>query len=352
MMQKILNILFLLCVTVVSATSSTHTYRKDYGLAFSWQTTDIVSTATGVLSSMDFFIQRAYYVQSVNTTVPTTATVISAGFNLSPNTTYYSYTPYINTSDFQPSAVRMSYTGQKMTANGSTASLSAYDYQIGKVTTTESTVCTIDYSHVGAVLRIEDTVTEPCSFTSAILVADAKVLPTVAFTDITNQTVTPAEFADSLSLSLDGFTVSANSTFVVYAMLPAVDLSGCNLHLELITDTGRRFSTQQFSGPKMKAGYLYEANLSGNTPSQSRIGTIAPQMGEVTAGVPTPTITTTDILTDTSYTPTIIDGILSPMTSRTTAERHYNINGTAAGAHGKGIVIIRHSDGSTRKVLR
>jgi len=233
------------------ATRTALTLDETTGLKFTWAESDLV----GVFGSQDD--------QQVKLTIKSgadsnEATFTSSDFQLSPSSTYRAYFPMTDANTASSSNITLDYTGQKQTANASTAHLGAYDFLMSdKVTPTATNTAAFNFSHLGAAVRLRITlknVPEINGLEYTTTVPWAKV--TLSTTDgsklfITKGTLNlfgdkefkAAEMASSVELWLGGDIESGTDehTIDLWLMLAPTDLSGKTINVSMHADFGETY---------------------------------------------------------------------------------------------------------------
>lgn len=245
---------------IVSAFSTAAEYGyTDEGVAFSWKNNDITCLYT---SSNSRIILWSYSPNKNSTTFN------GYGWALSPNTTYYGYSPYnedylINRNPY--TALPISFTGQAQDANDNTGHLGQYDFMTTQATTGESDV-TFRFTHLASILRFAIDIPEDETLATMTLSINegGKSFTTAATMNATNNTIATTATNKELILKLNNISVAKGEQFIAYMMVAPGDYSETPMTLTLTSVSGRT-ATAKLIGTAIQAGKAYPIDVKALT---------------------------------------------------------------------------------------
>lgn len=235
-----------------------YTYLPEYGLQVSWQTDDRVGITTGNISNGT--MEQLSFWTSSSASSPNDRSLYTVGYLLKPNTAYYSYSPYKWAETFNAGNIKCTYNQQTQTGNDNTSALAKCDYQMAKATTSSS-ACSFAYKHIGAILRISFLAPADMQIAALNLKTESPTLATAATMDIISQTVTPEDFAATMTLHTENISVAKGAEVVLYMACPPQDLSATSLSITATDGNGNETLLATTYGPNIKSGYLYDFAL-------------------------------------------------------------------------------------------
>lgn len=257
-MQRLFLIVLVLACYMETMLATNLALNEDGKVVVTWNSKDIVGfyTTDGnrirtTVSSID-----ASNAHKVNLT--------GNGVYMTSNATYYGYYPY-NTNYVSNgnvmTALPVSYTGQKQTANNNLDHLAAYDYMVSQTTTT-GTEASFTFAHYGSVIRFACYV--PTGKTFNALEISSKtgedLFTTVANMNLPNQTIISTSKNNKATLTLNDITVEAGDSLIAYMMLPPTDLSGKAIMISLNATDGSALQTY-IAGVNTQAGKVYPVSV-------------------------------------------------------------------------------------------
>lgn len=294
---------------------------------------------TSVVTGQSGEVQRAYLVKQVDASDASYARTNATGYMLSSNKTYYSYVPYRWYDDFDARQIQCSYAGQQQKGNDNADGLYSHDLCISSVTTTTASTATMEYSHVGSVIKVSVKADGNWTPTALTIKAKNDCFPLSAMVNLITKQATLSDYTSSMTLSLSDVTLQKGDILTAYVMMPAVDLSAETLTISLTLSDGEK-EVAKVRGPKMMAGKLYGIDLTQHQESMAKS-----VRGEVTAtGVEYPSVHTADIAIDNSYTNYLIEiptAIGATTARQQVPSRRYSLNGMPVGKGYRGVVIER-----------
>lgn len=221
---------------------------------FSWQTGDLV----GVFGKSQNQQVRFDISDGAGTK---SATFESADYMLRADNQYVSYYPMVNDVTVKANEIKISYEGQTQQANNDYSHLSDYEHLCSAATTPSATnTAEFNFSHIGAIVRLQ--LSMPCAgtWTSLTLSADdgSKPFTTAATLDLFGSTlVNPTATSDSITLTLgDITTTEEGDTLTAWLMLPPTNLSGKTVNV-VVTDENGTNVEGGFAGYNLEAGTAY-----------------------------------------------------------------------------------------------
>ncbi|MBR3743548.1 MAG: hypothetical protein IKN31_00375 [Bacteroidales bacterium] len=158
--------------------------------------------------------------------------------------------------------VKVSYLGQAQTEKGV---FSVGDFDFLACTGAEPVFdnpakpggfCTFNFSHLGGLIILDVTFPQAAFISTLELVCEDALFPQTGVVDLSQETpaITPTAMGNSLSLDLDGMSVSAGQTVRFYMMCAPANLLAERPTVKATTTTGYEM-TKQLSGSKnLKAG--------------------------------------------------------------------------------------------------
>lgn len=271
-MRKILTAILLLLVS--TAYAGKYTYQQNGVVTFGWLTSDELALFTQSGTMTRFKAENVYedkhYMLTKNTVIA-----------LVYNSTYYACSPYIRQHllDQDPyTALPITYANQTQLYNDYSRHLAQVDYMTAHGTTGSTAApLELNYTHLGAIIRIAAYVPEGKTFTSLTLTArdDTQWFTAEATMNATNNTMTPTATAATATLALDNITVEAGDSLIAYLMTAPANLSENSMQLSLYANDGSALQTY-LSGCNIQAGKAYSLSVGREnyfrTPQQTTSG--------------------------------------------------------------------------------
>lgn len=303
-----------------------YAYQQGQGLELSWQTDDRVGVTTGNATNGEME-QLSFWASSKAAASRNDRSLYAVGYQLKPNLTYYSYSPYKWSEAFDARAIQCRYDQQKQTGNDDPSGIVKYDYQMAAATSSSDAI-SFSYKHIGGVLRISFLAPSSMTITALSISAAAPVLATVASMDLVEQKIELGGYATAMTLATENVSVAEGDLVVFYLACPAQDLSSTALDIMLKDADNNDVQLATIKGPNVKAGCLYELSL----PETSQ--TEAPKISQVSkaqaprkvTGISNPTAHIEDYLIDDDF--ECITSVSMPIaTNNKTDNIFYNLNG-------------------------
>lgn len=221
------------------------------GLQFAWAASDVVGIYPNEGDQVSFPMTKGAGTQSAN--------FDGGGWAVKASSTYAAYFPYDAGNTYYGrsyTALPFSYTGQRQTANSSTAHLGAYDYMVATASAPSNGTIAFNFTHINSFLYIQLTTPDAATFTQLTLSAEDAVFTEEATVNISTGVITPSKTAKSATLALDDIAVSANGTLYTWLAVTPTDLSGKTLTAALTAKDGTIYKTD-IAGKKMETGRAY-----------------------------------------------------------------------------------------------
>lgn len=337
----------ILWLTALYAGASGYRYVDGKGLEFQWSVGYKTGISSGQANAYVGMTQKAFTVTRINEASPSYATTNATGYALAANSTYYTYHPYKWQEKFDATAIVCSYKDQAQVGNNNPDGLTPHDLCIGKIAQANASSCTIEYNHIGSVIRIEIESPATTVMTSMHLSAESYCIPATATANLLTQQTMFSDYTDRISLVLEQMTVSKGEKVTTYIMMPSVNLSNQRLTLSLKDNNGKTYTYPSLYGPNMKPGRLYRIQMKGISPKPSS----AKGMNKAESPLEYPTVHTSDILIDNGYNGTI--DIITNIDHQTVMPQRrisYDASGIMQ-TKGRGLTITTDKDGNVRKYI-
>ncbi len=333
-------IYFAVFLISVGVHAANYTFRSGYGLEFSWQTDDRVGVTSGNVTYGEME-QLSFWTSSTTTASRNDRSLYAVGYQLKPEMTYYSYSPYKWSAEFDAKAIECRYDDQTQNSNGNTATLASCDYQMASATTS-TTACTFSYQHIGGVFRISFSAPAAMTIKELLITTDTPVLATIAVMDIIEQKVALDGYSNKLNLMTENISVNKGEEVVIYMVLPAQDLSSTSLSMSVKDEMNNEIPIATVVGPNIKAGYLYDMNLSGHSPAKTPKAFLPAKESapEKVSGIANPTVHAEDFLIDTDYKCEVVTSISPLRINKIKDNNYYNLQGMKTTKPVKGQVYI------------
>lgn len=295
----LLLVAFTLRCTEVWATS--YTYTQGRGLDLSWTAEDRVGITTATITYGDME-QLRFQASSTALANRNERSLYAVGYQLKPNTAYYSYRPYQWQEVFDARQIVCDYAGQAQQGNANTAGLSPFDYAMAATTTT-TTACTFDYQRIGGALRITFLAPRTASISSVSLLAEGQVIATTATMNLLDKSVVLGGLQSAVTLATSNISVSKGAKVTTYLMLPAQNLTATTLTVAM-TDASGTITIATIRGMQIKAGKVYDIDLTDaelNTAKQSSINLQGFDVSRQATAIDYPLARMTDMPLDADY---------------------------------------------------
>lgn len=179
--------------------------------------------------------------------------------------TYAAYYPFSRANYYvSETAIPVTYTGQKQTANSSTTHLTRYDYLAAAATSPDgSGNVDLTMKRLGCFARIQIPIKVAGTFTE-LRISTSEALLTAAGTvnlRAAEPSITTTTAASSITVALQNIAVAQDGTLEVYIMFAPVDLSGKTLSITL-KNSANNYYYYTIAGKNMKAGKAYNYAIS------------------------------------------------------------------------------------------
>ena len=220
-------------------------------LQFAWAAEDVVGIYPNVGDQVSFPMTKGAGTKSAN--------FDGGGWAVKASSTYAAYFPYDagNTYYGRPyTALPLSYTGQRQTANSSTAHLGDYDYMVATASAPSNGTIAFNFTHINSFLYVQLTTPDAATFTKLTLATDDDLLVEEATVNIATGVITPTETSESLVLDLNNIAVAAGSTLYAWMAVAPVNLQNKTLTATLTTADGYSYKTD-IDGKTLVAGHAY-----------------------------------------------------------------------------------------------
>ena len=275
--------------------------KQGKGLELSWQTDDRVGITSGNVTYGEME-QLPFWASSNASASRNDRDLYAVGYQLKPEMTYYSYSPYRWVAAFDARNILCQYNQQKQVGNDNPSGLAACDYQMAAATSSSDAI-SFSYKHIGGVLRISFLAPAAMTMASLNLTTETAVLATKATMDIISQKVELGGYAATMTLETANISVVKGEKVVLFLALPAQDLSANKLKIAVRDSNGKEFPLATVMAPNVKAGCLYEMALMDSPQTQAATPrqTVRESAPQRVAGIANPLAHTDDILLDNSY---------------------------------------------------
>ncbi len=276
-------------------------FLRGKGLELSWQTDDRVGITSGNVTYGEME-QLSFWASSKVSVSPNDRTLYAVGYQLKPEMTYYSYSPYKWVEAFDARNILCRYDQQKQVGNDNTFGLATCDYQMAAAMGSSNAI-SFSYKHIGGVLRISFLAPAAMTMSSLSLTTETAVLATKATMDIISQKVGLGGYVATMTLETENISVAKGEKVVLFLALPAQDISANKLKITVRDSNGKVLPLATVIAPNVKAGCLYEMALMDSPQTQAATPrqTVRESAPQQVAGIANPLVHTDDILLDNSY---------------------------------------------------
>ena len=188
----------------------------------------------------------------------TSATFTGGGWGLKKSSTYAAYCPLIGQYYLDKTQIPVNYSGQDQEGNNSSAHLGADDYLAAPASQLNDGVVSFDFEHLGCLVQIKLTITEPTTIHSITLKTGTNAFATKGIIDLTVPApqITSDSPVSDITLSTNHLsTTHASQTITLYLMLPPADLSGKIVKVVVDSDSGCKETT--LASKNFQAGKAY-----------------------------------------------------------------------------------------------
>ena len=255
-MRKILTAIIML--SLGTAYAGNYTYQQNGAISFGWQTSDEFALFSVSGSIMELTVK------SINSSDRHYAITEQVGWAFASNATYFGCYPYaVNylLYHFPYTALPITYNHQTQATNASTEHLAAVDYMTAQTKSTSSAL-SINYKHLGAILRIAAYVPETKTFSSLKLTTKDNTtwFAEEATVNATDNTMSVTATAAVATLTLSNITVEGGDSLIAYIMTAPTDLTDKSMLLTLQATDGSTLQTY-IAGNDIQAGKVYPVSV-------------------------------------------------------------------------------------------
>ena len=253
----------------------------DAGLSFRWEDTDEV----GVYSQAGGFARFSL----ISGSGSASAVFDGMGFDLTPGSTYNAFFPYA-LSATDPSAVAISFDGQKALADNDMDSVMDFDYLAASAQADDTGRASFHFAHLGAFLRLRLTLPAGTPIDKVEFVPMYDPIPVGLSVDVATGTQSVTETAVTLPVTGEGLSAPAEGPFTLWTALPAKDYadddfavlvhSGSDMYSA--RHTGANFTPG--SAFRWKAAPLKDADPDYGFASVNETGLLNPSEEDVPSG--------------------------------------------------------------------
>lgn len=220
-------------------------------LQFAWAAEDVVGIYPNEGDQVSFPMTKGAGTKSAN--------FDGGGWAVKSSCTYAAYFPYsVDNTTYGRSytALPLSYTGQRQTANSSTAHLGDYDYMVATASAPSNGSIAFNFTHLNSFLYVQLTTPDAATFTQLTLATDDDLLVEEATVNIATGVITPTETSESLVLDLNNIAVAAGGTLYAWMAVAPVNLLNKTLTATLTTSEGYSYKTD-IAGKTLVTGRAY-----------------------------------------------------------------------------------------------
>lgn len=220
-------------------------------LQFAWAAEDVVGIYPNEGDQVSFPMTKGAGTKSAN--------FDGGGWAVKSSCTYAAYFPYDAANTYYGrsyTALPLSYTGQRQTANSSTAHLGDYDYMVATASAPSNGSIAFNFTHINSFLYVQLTTPDAATFTQLTLATDDDLFVEEATVNIATGDITPTETSESLVLDLNNIAVAAGGTLYAWLAVAPTDLSGKTLTATLTTADGTNYKTD-IAGKTLVTGRAY-----------------------------------------------------------------------------------------------
>ena len=232
-----------------NATRSSVTIGES-GASFTWDEDDVIGIFPDKGDQVSFAMDEGAGTQ--------TATFSGGGWALKSSAKYAAYYPHVY-ENRNLTAIPVSYVGQTQDGNANTDHIGAYDFMAAGVSTPENGAVAFDMQHLGALVQLTITVSEPSTLTKVVLTSSTEFTETGTI-DLTADT--PAIIAvtqsNTFEIALNNVaTTEANEDVIIYFMTAPIDLTDSELTatIHLADETTCEV---ELTGKNFQAGKAYK----------------------------------------------------------------------------------------------
>ena len=178
---------------------------------------------------------------------------------LNQSCSYSAYFPFKGDMYLERTQIPVNFTGQKQKGNGSAAHLVQYDYMATGSTIPAGDLLALNFRHLGAVLEIQITTSEPMGLQTLEISTDtAAFVQTGTFNPADSvQGINAVSKSSCIRLDLEEMQTTEDAlTTKVYCMAAPVNLSGQTLHIK-VADVLGNVQTITVPGEDFQAGKVY-----------------------------------------------------------------------------------------------
>lgn len=156
----------------------------------------------------------------------------------------------------------VSYVGQTQKANNDASHLVSYDFMTGSALVEEYNA-EFTLSHLGAVLRIVYKSNKVATVNELSLQINKESWKTEGKVNAVEETFTAEKYDDTVRLFFDNVNVSQDENMIAYVFVSPLDLSDDTMTVNISFADGTSV-VKKVKGTEIKAGKMYNVNLSGS----------------------------------------------------------------------------------------
>ena len=272
-----LFLIFATCIFCLQAYATEYAYNITSGVRVGWNTADKV----GIFPVGS--TQSRFDVSSIDNNDNHTATLDGHGKSLKVGIRYlalypYNYSYYEN--DDVSTSLPISFPTLTQTANGTLSHIAQSDYMAADITATSQSLCTLNFDHLNALLRMSVMVPKDATFRSMTIHSAKASFITSGTLNLATRVLTTKTSSADMVLNIDNVLVKRGETLTTYCIVPVADLSGQTLTATFETTTGEQY-TCSFQGQQMQAGKIYniERTLNKANSAKSSAYPLSPTKG-------------------------------------------------------------------------
>ena len=202
------------------------------------------------------------------------------GWGLIADATYSAYYPYHTKNYGGVNAwknIKVSYAGQSQSAKN-TFGVGKYDFMactnaVPSFAEELSGKCTFTFKHLGALLILNVTFPNAAYLSTLELICDSDVFTEAGTVDLSATqsaaAITSTAQGSTLTLDLNGMSVSANETVTFYMMAAPCNMNGAMPTVKATTTSGQEMTKQLTSSYNWRAGRAYTISATLSSPSSA-----------------------------------------------------------------------------------
>ena len=226
-------------------TRSTLIPNGDY-VSFAWEASDTVGIYPDKGAQVFFSMEGG-----VGSNV---ASFNGGGWALRQNSTYYCYYPFVGDVYMDKDKIPVSFSGQKQTGYSSFGG--AKFYLASEGTSSENGALKFTFEMLNTIIRIRATLPAG-TYTKASLTTDETLFVTEGTYSLDDRTIIGTDYSSTLSIDLDEFTLSEETSVLIYFLSAPVDLREKELKIRIFSADGTVYSCSKNPSKAYDAGTWY-----------------------------------------------------------------------------------------------